>query len=172
LGDRKVDRRVDVRVVPVAYASATPQVLKLGRALYESHLCGECHGAEGAGSVVIDQPDGYYVRAPDISSARTSMVASYSEADWVRAIRHGVDPGGRALLVMPSERYNRLNDNDLAALVAYIRSLPPGSGTLGEVRLPAMLRVRYGLGLYKDAAEKIDHRLPPAVPVPAKAGGK
>lgn len=166
LGDRKLDRRVDVRVVPVAYAQPTPQVLTQGKYLFESRGCGECHGMDGAGRVVVDEPGGLYVRSPDITTARVSMVAAYTEGDWVRAVRHGVDPGGRALLIMQSEDYNRMSDADFAALVAYVRTLPPGPGTLGEVRLPAMLRMLYGVGVFKDAAEKIDHRLPPATPVP------
>jgi mono/diheme cytochrome c family protein len=166
LGERKIDRRIDVRVVPVAYARPDPQVLQLGKYLFESRGCAECHGADGAGRVVIDDAaGGMYVRSPDITPARTAMVAAYTEADWVRSIRHGVDPAGRALLVMPSEDYARMNDGDLAALVAYIRSLPPGRGGLAEVRLPTIVRVMYGLGVFKDAFEKIDHRLPPAQPI-------
>jgi mono/diheme cytochrome c family protein len=164
LGDRKFDRRIDVRVVPVPYAAATPATLKKGAALYHSLECAQCHGEDGGGSVVTEQPEGLYVRAPDITSSSSSLVASYSEADWVRAIRHGVDPAGRALLFMPSERYNRMNDEDFAALVAYLRSLPPGKGTLSEVRLPMVMRARYGVGLFKDAPELIDHRLPPPQP--------
>ena len=127
--------------------------------------CAECHGKDGAGRVVIEEPGGIYVRSPDITPAKVSMVANYTEADWVRAIRHGVDPGGRALLIMPSEDFNRMHDGDLAALVAYIRSLPPGKGTLGEVRLPTIVRMMYGAGVFRDSSEKIDHRLPPAQPV-------
>jgi mono/diheme cytochrome c family protein len=164
-GERKIDRRIDVRVVPVPYAKATPQTLQLGKYLFESRGCSECHGKDGAGRVVVDEPGGVYVRAPDITSARVSMVANYTEADWVRAIRHGIDPGGRALLIMPSEDYNRMNDADLAALVAYVRSLPPGRGALGEVRLPTLIRAMYGVGVFKDSSEKIDHRLPPPQPV-------
>jgi mono/diheme cytochrome c family protein len=165
-GERKIDRRVDIRVVPVAFAKPTPQVLQQGKYLFESRGCGECHGMDGAGRVVVDEPGGVYVRSPDITSARVSIVAAFSEADWVRAIRHGVDPAGRALLVMPSEDYNRMNDGDLAALVAYIRSLPPGGGMLGEVRLPMFVRVMYGVGIFKDSSEKIDHGLPPPPAVP------
>ena len=165
-GERKIDRRIDIRVVPVPYAKPTPQTLQHGKYLFESRGCSECHGKDGAGRVVVDEPGGIYVRAPDITSSRISMVANYTEADWVRAIRHGVDPAGRALLIMPSEDFNRLADDDLAALVAYIRSLPPGRGTLGEVRLPTIVRVMYGIGAFKDSSEKIDHRLPPSPPVP------
>jgi cytochrome c553 len=163
-GERKIDRRIDVRVVPVPYAKPTPQVLQLGKYLFESRGCGECHGKDGAGRVVVED-GGLYVRSPDITPARVSMVANYTEADWVRAIRHGVDPAGRALLVMPSEDYARMSDGDLAALVAHIRGLPAGKGTLGEVRLPVIVRTMYGVGVFKDAYEKIDHRLPPAQPI-------
>ena len=166
LGDRKFDRRIDVRVVPVAFAPATPPILTKGKALYASLHCDTCHGDDGSGRVVKETPEGLYVRAPDITSSRTSLVANYREADWVRAIRHGVDPAGRALLFMPSEEYNRLNDADFAALVAYIRALPPGRGILSEVRMPMLMRARYGVGLIKDAPELIDHRLPPPATQP------
>ena len=66
---------------------------------------------------------------------------------------------------MPSEEYNRFTDADLAAVVAYIRQLPPKAGEGATIRLPLPVRVMYGAGVFKDASEKIDHRLPPAQPV-------
>jgi cytochrome c553 len=120
---------------------------------------------DGAGKVVVDDPNGMHVRSPDITPAKNGKVAAYTEADWVRAIRHGVDPSGRALLIMPSEDYNRMNDSDFAALVAYIRQLPAGRGAAAEVRFPLIVRALYGAGVVKDAAERIDHKLPPSAPV-------
>jgi cytochrome c553 len=165
LGERKLSRRVDVRVVPVAFAPRDPQVMKLGKYLFESRGCGECHGMDGAGKVLLDGE--LYVRTPDITPARLGKAGGYTEADWVRAVRHGVDPAGRALLIMPSEDYNRMSDADFAALVAYMRSLPPGRGTDAEIRMPAIMKSLYGAGLVKDAAERIDHTLPPPTPVAA-----
>ena len=53
------------------------------------------------------------------------------------------------------------------SLSAYADTGLPGPGaTLGEVRLPAMVRAMCGAGIFKDSSEKIDHRLPPAQPVP------
>jgi hypothetical protein len=95
------------------------------------------------------------------------VVAGYTEGDWVRAIRHGIAPSGRALLIMPSEDYNRMSDADFAALVAYVRSLPPVRGEPAEMRLPLIVKALYGAGYVKDAAEKIDHRKPPPPPVAA-----
>ena len=168
MGGRKLARTVDVRVVPVAYATDAA-ALKLGRYLFESRGCGECHGMNGAGRVMIEDSGGLFVRSPNITPGPGSVVAAYKEADWVRAIRHGVSPRGRALLIMPSEDYNRLTDADLAALVGYVRGLPPATGTAAEVRLPPFLTALYGAGALRDAAEKVDHRLAPSAPVAVAA---
>jgi mono/diheme cytochrome c family protein len=94
------------------------------------------------------------------------VTAAYRPVDWVRAIRHGVHPLGRPLMIMPSEDYNRFTDGDLAALVAYIRAMPPAQGGAAVIELPLPVRALYGYGLILDAAAKIDHSLPPAAPVP------
>jgi mono/diheme cytochrome c family protein len=164
LGDRKLKREVDIRVVPVAYAKDAA-TLKAGKYLYESRGCRECHGDDGRGIVFIDAPDGMYVKAPDITRGKGGVVSDYNEGDWVRAIRHGVSPKGHPLLAMPSENYNRMNDADFAALVAYVRNLPPVAGESAVVRLPILVKALYGAGVIRDSAEKIDHRRPPSVPV-------
>lgn len=168
LGDRKLARTLDIRVVPVPFAKDS-QSLRLGKYLYESRGCGECHGPDGHGLAFIDEPGGMYVKAPNITAGPGGVVLGYTEGDWVRAIRHGVSPRGHALLAMPSEDYNRLNDNDFAALVAYARSLPPVAGDGAVIRLPLFVKALYGAGLVKDAAEKIDHRMPPPAVVPVAA---
>jgi mono/diheme cytochrome c family protein len=160
LGERKLSRTLDIRVVPVEFVKGAA-ALKLGKSLYQSHGCDDCHGPDGHGIAFLDEPSGLRVQAPNISPGPGSVVRGYTEADWVRAIRHGVDPRGRALLVMPSADYSGLNDPDFAALVAYIRSLPPVAGDAAVIRLPALAKALYGAGIVKDAAETIDHRKPP-----------
>ncbi|HSH88432.1 MAG TPA: c-type cytochrome, partial [Ramlibacter sp.] len=91
--------------------------------------------------------------------------ASYKPEDWVRIIRHGVKPNGQPALIMPSEDYNRFTNDDLAALVAYTRSLPAIKGGEAVIRLPLPARVLYGFGAIPDAAERINHALPPAQPI-------
>jgi mono/diheme cytochrome c family protein len=94
-------------------------------------------------------------------------VARYTAQDWERIIRHGVRADGRAALVMPSEDYNRLTNADLAALVGYVRTLESRSGGEVVMELPLPVKVLYGLGVIRDASEKIDHSLAPAQPVAA-----
>ena len=167
LGQRKLERTVDVRVVPVAYARDAG-VLRVGKYLFESRGCGECHGDDGRGIVFIDK-GGLYVKSPNITRGPGGVVSDYNEGDWVRAIRHGVNPRGHALLIMPGQDYNRLNDADFAALVSYVRNLPPVAGESAVIRLPLVVKTLYGLGVIKDSSEKIDHRKPPSPPVAVAA---
>lgn len=110
------------------------------------------------------------IAGPNISPA--GVTAAYKPEDWVRASRHGVKPNGQPTMIMPSEDYNRFTDQDLASLVAYARSLRPVQGTAPAMRLPLPVRILYGFGAIKDAAEKIDHSLPPAQPIPEAVDAK
>jgi mono/diheme cytochrome c family protein len=167
-GERQMQRQV---VLPghasVALAlRSDAQTIERGRYLFLSRGCADCHGAEGAGKLVMDDGAGLRVRAPNITAAPGSVVAGYGVGDWTRTVRHGVKPDGRPLMIMPSEDYARFTDADLAALIGFVRQLPaaPGPGT--ELRLPLPMKALYGLGVMKDASAKINHALPPAQPVP------
>lgn len=163
LAERKAQRQVAVTVAAVAYRDDAAS-LERGRYLYASRGCADCHGADGSGRVFID--DGSMkVAGPAISPGPGSVTANYQGADWDRIIRHGVKGDGRPAFIMPSEDYNRFTDADLAALVAYLRQMPAVQGKPAVIQLPLPVRVLYGLGAITDAAEKIDHRLAPSLPV-------
>jgi mono/diheme cytochrome c family protein len=162
LGERKRLRQVEVPARALAYAGDAAALAR-GRYLFQSRGCVDCHGANGAGREFVNDGKGTRLAGPNITPA--GVVARYRPEDWDRIIRHGVKPDGRPALVMPSEDYNRLTDDDVVALVAHVRSLPPQSGGAAVVELPLPARVLYGFGAIPDAAERIDHRLPPARPV-------
>jgi mono/diheme cytochrome c family protein len=147
-------------VQPVAYSSGDAALAR-GKYLFESRGCADCHGADGAGHDVINSANGLYVKSPNITSGPGGVVAAYQESDWVRTIRHGVKPDRHPVLVMPAEDYSRWTDADLAAAVAYVRSLPPAKGEGAQIRFPLIVKALYALDLIQDAAEKIDHTLPP-----------
>jgi mono/diheme cytochrome c family protein len=165
MAESRMQRKVDVPVRPVA-VRGDAESIERGKYLFASRGCTDCHGANAAGRVFVDDGKGLRIKGPNISPTTDSVVAKYQPQDWDRAIRHGVAPNGRPLMVMPSEDYNRFTDADLGALVAYIRSLPPAAGGPAEVTLPLVPRVLYGFGMIPDAASRIDHGQPPAQPVP------
>ncbi|HUG24225.1 cytochrome c [Piscinibacter sp.] len=164
LGDRKAARQVTVTVAPVAIPTDASS-LQRGRYLFATRGCTDCHGANGGGKAFIDDGGGMFVKAPNISPGPGNVVAAYRPEDWVRIIRHGIKPSGQPAFVMPSEDYSRLSDADLGALVAYVKQLPPVGGEGLVMRLPALVKTLYAAGVIQDAAEKIDHALPPAAPV-------
>lgn len=164
MGERKMERNIALSVAPVEVTGDAAQVER-GRYLYTTRGCAECHGANGAGKTVI-RDGGMHVISPNITAGANSVIANYRVADWVRAVRHGVKPNGNPIMIMPSEDYNRFTDEDMAALVAYVQTLKPVPGQRALIDVPVPVTVLYGFGVIKDAAEKIDHTLPPAPPVP------
>ncbi len=164
ISERKMQRVVALRVAPVDFTD-DPAAIARGKYLFATRGCKECHGANGAGKVVVDDSSGLYVRSPNITPGPGSAVARYREVDWVRAVRHGVAPSGRPLLIMPCEDYAPLTDVDLKALVAYVRHLEPARGQSAELRLSLLVKALYSVGAIQDAAEKIDHGRPPSEPV-------
>ena len=162
MSERKRMRVIAVQVAPVPYTTdASAQ--ERGRYLFQTRGCAECHGANGAGREFVNDGKGTRIAGPNITP--TGAVANYTPEDWVRTIRHGVQPDGHPVLVMPCEDFNRFTDEDLAALVAYVRSLPPMAGGTAVVELPLPARVLYGFDVIPDAAQRINHTLPPSTPV-------
>ena len=164
LAEQKRNRHIDIKPRPVAYTTEA-QTIERGRYLYASRGCADCHGAQGTGREFVNDGKGTRIVGPNITPA--GVVARYQPEDWNSVIRHGVKPNGRPLLVMPSEDYNRFTNDDLSALVSYVRQFQPRQGLEAVVDLPRPAWVLYGLGAIPDAAARIDHQLAPSRPVPA-----
>src|SRR5215471_15758663 len=81
LADRKAQRVIVVSVTPVPFQS-DEESLRRGAYLYNSRGCMECHGANGQGRAFIDDPNGLYVKSPNIAS--DGVAKNYTEQDWVR----------------------------------------------------------------------------------------
>lgn len=165
-GQNKMNRVVTLPDYPIALRD-DPGSIARGEYLYNSRGCAHCHGANGAGRTFIDDKQtGLRVAGANISPGQGNVVSRYRAKDWEHTLRHGVKPDGRPVIVMPSEDYNRFTDDDIAALVAYVRHLQPAAGGAATLDLPLLVRVAYGLGFLQDAADMIDHTLAPAQPVP------
>jgi mono/diheme cytochrome c family protein len=93
--------------------------------------CNACHGENLQGqNVTAKEPDWGEMYAPNL----TLLMASYSDADLERAIRQGVPKDGRTMWFMPSESLQFLSDADFGALLAYLRTMPPGGKPMPPIR--------------------------------------
>jgi mono/diheme cytochrome c family protein len=139
----------------------------LGEAIAQ---CGFCHGDDLSGKSLADDPWLGSIWGPNLTAGRGGLPRSYRDEDLARAIRHGVTRNGRSVRMMPSDQLGALSDDDLAAVIAWVRSLPPVDASVPESRAGPATRVALVAGLAPEllAAERIDHSAssPPA-PRPA-----
>jgi cytochrome c553 len=130
--------------------------------------CVECHGSDLGGKEVFDAGPLGFVVASNLTRGRGGVASRYTDAQLERAIRHGLNQDGRALAVMPSEAYYAMNDADVQAVIAYLRSVPPVDRELRPTTLRALGRALYLAGkLPLFPAEAMNHQAPRGEPVPA-----
>ena len=139
-----------------------------GKHLAETRGCNDCHGKDYAGAKVIEDGAMGKLYGPNLTRGKGGRIATFKDEDWVRAIRHGVGPDGRGLFIMPSEEYSHFSDEDLAALVAYMKTIPAVDRERVPTELGPISRMLLATGKMKLAAEVIDHpNVKPKAIVPA-----
>jgi mono/diheme cytochrome c family protein len=144
------------------------EILEVGRRLVLVRGCADCHTADLGGEVMIDDPAVGRLAATNLTAGEGGIAARYTDTDWVRAIRHGVGPDGRPLLFMPSHEFYPIGDDDLAAIIAYIKSVPPVDRTLPVNKVGPVAALLSAMGkMPLIPARLIDHSAPrPATPSP------
>jgi mono/diheme cytochrome c family protein len=93
---------------------ANAEALARGKHLFDTRGCGDCHGPQGAGRVLIDDPGLGRIVPPNLT--RSLRNPAYTDDALAAAIRHGIRPDGTPLLIMPSGEFADLADADVAAL--------------------------------------------------------
>lgn len=120
--------------------------------------CASCHGEDLSGKVAVDEPPIGTIYATNLTAGEGGIGATYTDQDWARAIRHGIGADGRALGGMPSNAFAYLSDDDLAAIVAYIKSAPPVDNILPERQFSLPGTVIFGMMAYNTLPTSlIDH---------------
>jgi cytochrome c553 len=93
---------------------------------FGAHLaqaCRGCHGATLSGGKVPGDP--HMPIVANLTPHETGL-KSWSEADFVRALREGKRPDGSAISeYMPWQAYASLSDTQIKAIWAYLHSLEP-----------------------------------------------
>ena len=94
-----------------------------------AHLAGcmHCHGDNLAGALVHRHPERRAFVAPNVTHSAAATTTTRSSR---RCMRKGVKPDGRGVIFMPSEMFRHLRDQDLARIIAFVRSVPQANGTM------------------------------------------
>ncbi len=141
-----LDRTYPQRPDPIRAASGTAAIAR-GAHLVSIGLCHDCHGQD-LGGAPFDLPD-----ATIYGRNLTALTASFSDADFDRAIRQGIRPDGKSLLVMPSSAFANFSDDDVASIIAYLRSLPPKGAASPDPRAGLLVRALLVTGQYRTSAD-------------------
>ena len=152
---------------PPARVAAQFQHLAAGEAASGERLsrvlgCAGCHGPELRGQDWFEDPEFGVLHSANLTLA----ARDYSDAQLERAIRSGVRGDGTPLWDMPSHIFSRLSEADMAAIIAFLRTLEPGGEIPPPMRLgPEALRLQ-AAGQFRPEPDKVRATLaagPPAI---------
>jgi mono/diheme cytochrome c family protein len=158
--NRRLNATYDIAVEPIEIPS-DEEALVRGEHVATVRGCTDCHTKNLAGGTLIDEPAIGQINPSNLTSGAGGIGGSYTDTDWVRAIRHGVGPDGKPLIFMPSQEFYFLSDEDLGALIAYLKTVPPVDNQPPTITIGPLGRVLFLAGqIDLVPAEKIDHKAP------------
>ena len=147
--------------VPVANVSIPDDAASIQRGEHIAlglTACIGCHGEQLEGEVFIDETPIGYVPAPNLTNGAGGIGGELTDEQWIAAIRHGIGHDGRVIGFMPSNAYAHIGDEDLGALVAYLKQLPPVNNELGERKLQVLGTLVFGFMEFSSTpVQMIDH---------------
>lgn len=157
MGRARIHRAYEVGEGFTIPTSAT--AVERGRVLTQGTVgCLECHAPDGRGSVFFDNEAPFGTMAAPNLTTGAGGVGGMTDAEWERAVRHGIGHDGRVLIIMPSHHFAWMSDEDLGAVLAYIKTLPPVDNELPARSLHPLLYIMGAAGMLGDLpVEVIDH---------------
>jgi mono/diheme cytochrome c family protein len=155
LSEHRFRARFSLPEHPIAVSEDAASIAR-GEHIATVRACMDCHGAGLAGNTVLDQAIIGRLAGPNLTLGGRG--AELEPRDWERAVRHGVRRDGKPLLFMPATEFTGLSDEDLAAIIAYARSVPPVRRTAPSSYAGPLLRTMHVVGKVNVlSAEEIDH---------------
>lgn len=103
--------------------------LKRGEYLVKMGDCIACHTEPGgqpfAGGLAFDTPFGT-LYSPNITPDEENGIGTWTDAQFFKAVREGIAPDGQYFYpAFPFPYYNKLSDQDLVDIKAYLNAIPP-----------------------------------------------
>lgn len=166
--DASMARVYDVPV-PTIERSNDPAVIDRGKHLADSlGACTLCHGQNlGGGRVEPLGPMGTMV-IPNITTGKDGRGNLYTDGELARLIKHGIRRDGRSVRLMPATDWAWWPDDDVVALISFLRAQPAVDGDPGVVELKTMAKVLDRIdSIPIDVARRIDHTAQHVVPKPS-----
>lgn len=133
---------------------ARPTAAQLADAPRQARILGclSCHAEGLQGRVMFEAPNVVKVWAPNL----TGLAARATDQQLAQAIRQGIGHDGRPLFVMPSPMYSHLTDQEVAALIAFMRGLPRAGAQTPGIEWGPIGRFALATGQFPDAVGRVE----------------
>jgi mono/diheme cytochrome c family protein len=143
-----------IALAAAATARAAPALVERGEYLARAGDCVSCHTAKGgapfAGGARIDTPFGYML-APNITPEPETGIGRWSQDDFDRALRRGVNRRGQDMYpTMPYDFYTRVTREDSDAIYAYLRTVKPVRNAVDVNHLRFPFDVRWSMAVWRE----------------------
>ncbi len=170
IGMKKLTRTYpNIAVESVSIPSGADAIAR-GKHVSVIWACTKCHGEDLSGKILTNDPvEGTIpifgaIPATNLTSGKGGIAQTYTDTDWVRAIRHGIKANDQPEIYM---YVSTLSDQDLGALIAYLKQIPPVDTDSYAISYGPIIPIAPALGIFTPAAEVIDHKAPhPVDPAP------
>ena len=131
-------------------------------------MCVVCHGADLSGITNwFNVGPLATIDSANLTSGKGGVGRYFTDEDFVRAIRHGINPQGKPTFMPAVESTSYLSDEDLAALIAYIKSVPPVDHVTTGQHFKPLAKIMLALGMIpKLPAEDVSHDVHVSAPTP------
>ena len=146
--EMRLNKTYDVPAETIAIPSDAPALAR-GKH-WATVYCSDCHGANLGGNVMFEDPSLGRIAAPNLTAGKGGMSGAHTDADWVRAIRHGVGQDRKPLAVMPAGDFYNLSDGDLGDIIAYVKSVPSVDNNPGTKNFTFFGHVLIAMGAFGD----------------------
>jgi mono/diheme cytochrome c family protein len=166
IGDGRLDKTYDIPASNLALPS-DEESLALGKHRAEV-LCQGCHGDDLGGiNDWFNAPPIGRIDSANLTAGEGGIGGEFTTEDFVRAVRHGINRQGKPIFMtaVPSTAY--LSDEDLAAIIAYLKMVPPVDRQTRARNFTPLAKVMFGAGMLgKLPVETVSHEVHVTAPPP------
>jgi len=122
-------------------------------------LCEGCHGKDLSGDDNwFNAPPLGNIASANLTAGKGGLGEEFSTEDFVRAIRHGINREGKPIFMIAVPSTAHLSDEDLAAIIAYVKTVPPVDHTVKPRHFTPLAKILLAAGvLGKLPAEAVSH---------------
>ena len=124
-------------------------------------LCQGCHGEDLSGI------DNWFTAGPlgtidaaNLTAGEGGVGNEVTTEDYVRAIRHGIGRDGKPIFMMAVPSTAHLSDEDLGAIIAYLKTVPAVDHGLDGERFTPLAKILLGAGVLGELpVETVSHEV-------------